>query len=197
MMKCISRVWRLPGLAAAVLIFPLVSAPALASTQSWVIVPDGSAISFDYETNGDATSGTFSTFEGEGFFDPADPASAELTLRIKTRSIDLNDALASAFAQTPEWFDSGAHPYVIYDLEALRLIDQDRYRAFGYVSIRGIRMPVETEIRLTFGTEGASASGALTVSRTDFGLGVGLSALVVDIGPNVSVRFRLAARKTE
>ena len=164
-----------------------------AEAKEWRVVPARSEIVFEYEADGEPAEGSFGRFSGMGTFDPAAPAEATLELRIRTESIDLGDAKASAFATSAEWFDSANHPEIVYRLESLARLEGDRYRAEGTLTIRGRTRPVTTTVTLEVGEREAHASGTLTVNRKDYGLGVGPMSLFVDIGPQVSVRFDLTA----
>ena len=177
---------------------PALSAPAaspVASLAPWVVAPSESQVLFDYVRNGNPAEGRFGRFSGEGRFDPAAPGEATLEMRIESGSIDLDDATASAFATSAEWFDSVNHPEVVYRL--LRLIPEggNRYRAAGELTIRGKTLPVATVIELDVADGSARATGSLALDRTDYWLGVGPTALFVDIGREVAVRFELTARR--
>ncbi|MEO0823840.1 MAG: YceI family protein, partial [Pseudomonadota bacterium] len=76
----------------------------------------------------------------------------------------------------------------------LKPLGDNRYAASGSISIRGRTKTLNSEIALTVGKADAKASGVLTIRRTDFLLGVGPSSALVDIGPDVLVRFSLVAR---
>ncbi len=186
--------FRTAALAIPVVVLASLTWTAGAAPLSWAVNPEGSRILFDYRRNGQSAEGRFTRFTGHGLFDKAAPAAAELELRIQSGSIDLDDALASAFASSAEWFDAASHPEVIYKLRRLIPEGQDRYRADGEITIRGKTRPISTTITLDIGSGSARAAGTLDVNRTDFLLGVGPSALFVDIGPEVSVRFELTAR---
>lgn len=167
---------------------------AAGAPRAWSVAPQESRILFDYQRNGQSAGGEFTRFAGEGVFDRDAPVDATLELRIQSASIDLNDALASAFATSAEWFDSMTHPELVYRLRHLTPQGGDRYRADGELTIRGRTMPISTTITLDIGSDSAFAAGTLQIDRTDFRLGVGPSALFVNIGPEVEVRFELTAQ---
>ncbi|MEM6420970.1 MAG: YceI family protein [Pseudomonadota bacterium] len=169
----------------------LVAVPATAA--EWSADPAASTLGFVYERAGGSAEGGFERFAGSGSFDPARPEEAVLRLAIETRSIELGSLLESAFATSAEWFDSGQHPEAVYELITLTPIDGDRYAAFGTLTIKGRSVDVHSEITLAVSGTAARASGALTVNRRDFGLGIGPVSAFVTIGDEVSVTFDLAA----
>ncbi len=171
----------------------LAFAPAVAAFE-WQVEEDASEIVFEYLADGKPTLGIFARFSGSGDFDPDRPDEAQLTLRIATRSIDLDDTLASAFATSAEWFDSKNHPEVVYELVDLTKTGEQTYEAIGNLTIRGETQAITSTIELNLNDELAEAKGTLNIQRADYLLGVGPSAAFVEIGPEVLVRFALVAR---
>lgn len=179
----------------AIVSFSLCVMPSIGNTSEWAVQPAASGIQFEYTSDGTPKTGIFARFEGSGSFDPENPAGAELLLKIDTSSIDLYDDLASGFAQSAEWFDSKNHPDVVYRLVSLELIEGTRYRAQGRLVIRGEERPITSEIDLAIEDDAAAAEGELRIVRGDYLLGVGPSAIFVDIGPEVVVSFDLQAAR--
>ena len=173
-------------------LFALTAIPAHAA--DWNVDPAASSINFKYLKDGKPADGIFSEFSGSGRFNAEDPASARLTLKINTTSIDLYDTMASAFATSAEWFDSKNHPFVVYELTGLKALDGTAYEAQGTLEIRGETQPITTRIDLEIDADQANASGALNITRADYLLGIGPSAAFVEIGPEVAVTFDLKAR---
>jgi polyisoprenoid-binding protein YceI len=184
--------WRQASI--GVLLAALTTAPTAAPAMDWTVVPEQSQVLFDYRRNDQPAVGNFAEFAGGGVFDRDAPGDATLELRIESASIDLDDALASAFATSAEWFDSRNHPLVVYRLLKLTPEGGDDYHATGTLTIRGRTRPIETTITLEIEDGEAHASGSLRLDRKDYWLGVGPSALFVDIGREVAVRFDLTAR---
>ncbi len=183
---------RLIPLALAALV--CLSLPATGASLEWTVVPEQSRVLFEYRRNDQPDVGHFAKFAGGGVFDRDAPGEATLELRIESASIDLNDALASAFATSAEWFDSRHHPLVVYRLSKLTPEGGNDYHAVGTLQIRGRTRPIESTITLEIGDGEAHAAGTLRLDRMDYWLGVGLSALFVEIGSEVAVRFDLIAR---
>ena len=168
--------------------------PAAAGGLEWTVVPEQSRVLFDYRRNDQPAVGHFARFAGGGVFDRNAPGEATLELRIESASIDLDNAMASAFATSAEWFDSANHPLVVYRLLKLTPESGNDYHAIGELTIRGRTRPIETTITIEIGGDEAHASGSLRLNRKDYWLGVGPMALFVKIGSEVTVRFDLIAR---
>lgn len=168
-------------------------APATALSTGWSTDLDASRISFQYVLDGKRKQGAFHDFQANGRFSPDALEKAEMTLKVKTRSIDLSNALASAYATSAEWFDSKNHPYVEFHLTGLTSLGGTSYRADGKLMIRGKSKPTSLELNLEFTDGAARARGTLNITRRDFWLGFGPSTALVDVGPDVAVEFDLRA----
>lgn len=169
--------------------------PMTLQAAQWQVEPDRSSVAFEYQRGSTPETGAFHAFSGEGQMDPAKPEAATLTVRIDTKSIALVDPLATGFATSAEWFDSRNHRYVTYRLTGLTPRPDGRFDAVGELEVRGRTRPVTSIIALGFDGAGATASGVLTLTRSDYRLGLGPGALILDIGPEVAVRFDLHARE--
>ena len=186
------------GLKAVALLAPLILAgPAAAAPQSYAVVPDRSSVSFHFTEGGTERAGQFEKFSGTGTFDPQAPGEAALSFEVESRSIELGNAIVEEFARTREWFDSAAFPSITFRLTRLEPIASERYIAEGVLGIKGRERPISAPVRLSFGEGEVEAEGDLHVDREAYRLGTGASEAFVDIGREVSVRFRLVARLTE
>ncbi|MEM6973618.1 MAG: YceI family protein [Pseudomonadota bacterium] len=177
----------------------LLLVPTAALAGGWSADPGASEIAFIYERGGNPADGAFTRFSGSGRFDPADPTAAELTLIIDTGSIELGNALESAFATSVEWFDSTSHPDAVYRLLTLQPTGPGTYEALGTLTIKGREKSLVTEIALAEvpapggGPTRVMAQGSLEVDRRFFGLGTGHLSALVTIGDAVQVDFMLVA----
>lgn len=178
----------------AALAFLATCATARAEPANWRIDAAASEIGFEYTLNGAARTGGFADLGGEAIFDPAAPETTRIEVRIAASGLTLGHPVETAFAQGPEWFDAAEHPVARYRLARLEPPptggDGD-WTALGDLTIKGATVILRTPLDLTVGADSAAASGALTVNRRDFDLGLGLSDAVLDIADEVTVRFAL------
>jgi polyisoprenoid-binding protein YceI len=185
--------------AAAAALLPLWAFAAQAEGQArlWRIDPARSTVSFDYFLDGRPRSGAFRVFVGEGLFDPDDVQATRLEFRILTGDLDLGNALVNLVAAGPEWFAASEHPEARYRLVALEPLDDGRWEASGELTIRGVLQAVSTPVALSIAADEARAAGEVVIDRTGFGVGVGLTDLIVDVGEQVIVRFDIHAFPAE
>lgn len=170
----------------------LAAEPSIA--REWKVDSAASTIRFVYAVDDGAAEGAFEQLEGEGMFDPDRPEDTTLELRILTRSLDLGNPMETGFALSAEWFDAGNFPVARYRLARLTPMPDGRWEALGDLTIKGRKQVLRTPIALDIDDDRARARGEVVFDRTDFGVGVGVSALFVTIGAEVSVAFDLVAR---
>ena len=163
----------------------------------WTIVTERSDIRFGYTIDGEERQGTFLEFSGRGRLGADTRADPALIFRIRTDSIDLGNALVSAYATSSEWFDSRNHPHAIYRLTGLETASGGDYAATGDLMIKGRTVVLQNPVDLVVENGVARAAGTLTISREAFGLGTEISDLLVDIGDLVTVRFELVAERAQ
>ncbi len=181
-------------LALAVTLFLAAAPPAAAVAPLWAIDAERSEIAFEYAINDAPRAGRFTQMEGEGRFKAEDPGATRLELRIFAEGLALDNPLETAFAKGPEWFDAANHPVARYRLARLEPDGAGGWVALGDLTIKGATVILRTPLSLSVTEDEARAEGALTVDRRDFGLGLGLSDVVLDIADAVTVRFTLTAQ---
>lgn len=175
----------------------LLLAPLPAGAAEWHVEGGASTIEFDYIAAGSQWTGAFPAFSGEGRFDPANPAASALALEIDIAAIDLGWAPASALARGDAWFDVADHPKGSFRLDKVERLGPDIWRAEGALTLRGVTRPMEARLKLTFGPDGARATGSTRIDRRDFGIGAGVSGALAPVGDTVQVRFDLLARSAD
>lgn len=175
----------------------LALAQAASAQPLWRIDPAASTITFAYEFAGEAREGRFTEMTGEGRFDAERPEATRFTLVIPVSGLDLGHRLISAFALSADWFDEVNHPDARYRLSRLDLAADGTATALGDLTIKGHLEVIEVPVTVTVGPEEARAQGSLRFPPRRFGIGVGPSALLVDIGDSVAVSFDIVARPVE
>jgi polyisoprenoid-binding protein YceI len=179
--------------AAALLSLWALAAQADGHLRLWRIDPARSTVAFDYLFDGERRTGAFRSFEGEGAFDPDAPQATRFELRIQTGALDLGHPLLNLVATGPEWFAAAENPDARYRLVALTPLPDGRWEALGDLTIRDTLQIVRTPVTVEIADDAARATGEVEIDRTYFGVGVGLTDLIVDVGERATVRFDIRA----
>jgi polyisoprenoid-binding protein YceI len=162
-----------------------------------MIDAEASKFGIIYQINGKQRGGVLSRFSGIAIFDPDALEEAELNLVIDMDSIDVGDRFGTAIIKTSDWFDVYSHPVSTYRLNELVPLGDDKYRALGTLTMRGKSADVEGTLSIVLSDGEAATSGRSEFARSTFGIGVGFTALFVEVGDGVAVDFELVARPVE
>ncbi|MEM8754756.1 MAG: YceI family protein [Pseudomonadota bacterium] len=171
----------------------LVGDNAAAAAKSWTVSKDASELEIYFTIDGKERRGFFAAYSGEARFDPDDLENAEMILDISTGSLDAGHAFATEVVKGEDWLASDAHPEARYELISLTPRPDGGYVAEGRLTMRGETRVVTGELEIGLVDDLAIAKGVVTFDREQFGIGVGFTALFVDVGATIAVAFDLKA----
>ena len=175
----------------------LASAPAEARPQDWRIDASASTLDFVYLINGAPRRGAFSGFAGEARFDPEALEEAELTFTVEVPSVDTGETFGTMIVKTNDWLSAYVHPEADYRLDRMIPLDGGLYRVEGVLTMKDVALPVTGELAVSFPEGVAHAVGRVVFDRSAFNIGVGFTALFVEVGDEIAVEFDLIARPKE
>lgn len=179
--------------------FAFGTAQSQSGAPAWRVATEASSLSVVYVEDGVEARGVFRKFTGVGRFDPQDPASAELSLDIDVRSLQLVDGLRTAFVQSDGWFDSRNFPTATFRLTELSALDAQagsgRYAAEGVLTIKEREGALRPTFSLKIDQRRAEARGSVDFDRIDFQLGDTTGAFLIDIARTVRVDFAIIAER--
>lgn len=179
--------------------------PARAAAPAWTIDPAHSTIQFSVRHIFTQVTGTFDRVEGVVRFDPADLEGSSIDVSIPVEGINTRNAQRDGHLKTPDFFDAATHPAMRFVSTRITRQGDDRYVADGRLTIRG----TTREVALPFTFHGsmahpmkpgylvAGARAALTLKRTDFGVGTGSWAETAMIGDEVAVTLEIEATRPD
>jgi len=157
---------------------------------AWTIRPGG-ALRFTADNGAGGLHGSFSRWNGAIAFDPENPASAQITIRVELASASLGDATQDAMLQGDGFFNSAANPTATWRATRVAALGGGRYRAEGTLSLRGASRSQPITFTLTGTGNRRNVHGAGTIDRNAFGVGTGPDA--EGIAGNVALDFTFDA----
>lgn len=144
--------------------------------ETWNIDPTHSSIGFTVRHMVVAkVHGRFTRYQGRLFVN-GDLAKAQVEVKIDAASIDTQVEARDNHLRSPDFFDVGAFPRVIFHSRRVVLVGGERYRVVGDLTLKDTTREVELEAeflgRVTdpFGTERLAFSARTSIERKDFGL---------------------------
>ena len=149
--------------------------------------------------------GQFTTYEGSGYFDAADPTRSTVELTIQADSIDTSNADRDAHVRSNDFFAMENHPTLTFRSTSIEQVDGDVYRVTGDLTLRGVTKPVTIDMEFTgaavdpFGNQRIGLEGRTTVNRKDWGLNwnAALDTGGVLVSEKVTLELDVSAIKAE
>ena len=161
----------------------------------WVIAPDVSFIHFSATQYGQAFEGKFARFDGDIVFDPDDLERSSVRIKIDVASIATGSDDRDAQALGPEWFDTGAYPVAVFEVQRFGRVGAG-YEAIGTLSIRGQVVDFTLPFSLEIKGERAVMEAQVSLNRMHFGVGSGQWADGQAIGLDVDLIIRVEASQS-
>lgn len=145
--------------------------------------------------------GAFNDVEGSGRFDPANPAASDLTVSIKTASIDTRSEDRDGHLRSADFFDVEKYPTITFASTGIEAVSDTDYRITGDLTIKDVTRPVTFDVEFAgtavdpFGNSRLGLEGSTTVSRKEWGLtwNTALEAGGVLVGDKVVLELEISA----
>lgn len=141
--------------------------------------------------------GRFNQVEASLDYDPKNPAAAKLSAIIYTASIDVNNPDFAETLTGSGWLDSKRFPQALFVTESVELVDGNKARFKGDLTLRGIAVPVILDIHFNGGADNL-LTGRYTLGfsahsrfkRSQFGIDQFIPAIGDDVEIEVHAEFQ-------
>ncbi|MDZ4355659.1 MAG: YceI family protein [Variovorax sp.] len=173
-----------------VVLFALACVAGGANAQQRLVAA-GSEIVFTNKQMGVAASGRFKRFEATLDFEPLRPKTSKIGIAIDLTSVALGKPDNDAMLARADWFDSGKYPKASFESTSVKALDARKFEAHGKLTLKGVSRDVVVPFELLAPVGGnAVVTGAFTLRRKDFGIGIGEWEDVSLVANEVDVGFR-------
>lgn len=147
--------------------------------------------------------GRFTRYEGKLWLHGEDLTQASAEVKMEAASIDTGVEARDNHLRSPDFFDVGAFPKVIFRSKRVEAAGTGHYRVVGDLTLRDTTREVvlETEflgkVKDPFGTERLAFSARTHVNRSDFGLAwnKALETGGVLVGERIDIELNVQAVK--
>lgn len=148
--------------------------------------------------------GTFTEYEGSGYFDADNPENSNLSITIQADSIDTRNTDRDTHLRTSDFFDITNHPTISFISTGIAAAGKDAYKVTGDLSMRGVTKSITFELETTgsavdpFGNTRMGLEGSVAVNRKDWGLNwnAPLEAGGFLVSEKVTLEFEVSAIQT-
>lgn len=162
-------------------------------TTKWALDPNHSEIQFKVKhlliSN---VTGAFKQFTASVETQGEDISTAKVHFAADLSSISTNNEQRDAHLQAADFFDAANHPQITFESDKMEKLDEDRYKAHGTLTMRGVAKPVVFNVELggitpdPWGNTRAGFSISGKVNRLDFGI-------ATDKGPMLGEEISVSA----
>lgn len=161
-----------PRLATAAAVVLCVGSVRLAVAAEWSVVPEASVLTIVGHQGANPFEATMG-FTADIIFDPDDLAGSRVAVTIDMTSFQSGAADRDGQVQSADWFNAAAHPQATFVTTAFTQVGGNAYEAAADLTIRDTTLAVVLPFTLDIDGDTAVMEGALTLDRTDFGVGQG------------------------
>lgn len=161
--------------------------------DKWVVNSDKSAITFNATQLGAAFDGAFEAFSADIYFSPDDLAGSSVEVLIDIASVNTGNGDRDSQIVSPDWFDAAQWPTAKFATKSFSQIAPGTYEAVADLTIRDVTREVTLPFDLEIDGNAANATGALTINRTDFGVGQGQWSDTSQVGDPVTIKIEITA----
>ncbi len=172
-----------------------VSEAAAASASGWAVDKSKSSLSFTAEQAGASFTGAFNKFDASIDFDPGDLSGARIEVIVDMASAKTGDRQRDAALPTTDWFAVKSFPMAVFSATEVISTGENTYEARGRLTIRDAFRDLALPFTLTISGDRAVADGAVSLVRTNFGVGQGEFASGEWVGLEVLVEFHVEATR--
>jgi polyisoprenoid-binding protein YceI len=149
--------------------------------------------------------GRFAGVRGTLLADEARPENSEFDAEIDAGTIDTRNDQRDAHLRSADFLDADNFPTITFRSTRVDVLNEDRLRVVGDLTIRGVTQEVELDTTVNgrgktpFGTEVVGLSAATSIRRKDFGLewNVALDTGGWLVGEEVKITLEVEAVKQD
>jgi polyisoprenoid-binding protein YceI len=147
--------------------------------------------------------GHFGDVEGSGEFDAEAPRNSQLSITIKSASIDTGNADRDAHVRNADFLDVETYPTITFASTSIDASGDGSFAVTGDLTIKGVTKPVTFDVELggsavdPWGHTRLGLEGRAVVSRKDWGLtwNAALETGGVIVSDKVTLEFEVEAIK--
>jgi polyisoprenoid-binding protein YceI len=152
------------------------AAAPLAAADTYTVDKNHSDASFQVRHLGSKVRGGFTDFEGTIQADATKPEMSSVVFKIKTSSIDTNQADRDKHLQSPDFFDAAKCPDITFTSSKITPTGRDQYEVAGTLNMHCVSKPITLPVSFggfvkdPWGNERAIFEVTTRLNRKDFGI---------------------------
>lgn len=183
---------RLAPIAALVLALAAGWAPAAqAGAIRYRMQPEATELTFQATSRLMNAEGRFHRLTGDVVVDPADLATARISLSVEAASIETGIGMRDNHLRSEDFLDARQFPVITFESARVEVAGR-RAVVYGRLTLHGITREIGVPVDVTLSDVALVATGEIVINRRDYG--ITYQSLVNPIGNEVRIRFTVRAR---
>lgn len=187
------------------LVVVILGAPFASHGAAYTIDAGHSTVEFSIKHLLSLVKGRFNTFEGTFNFDDAKNTASNLSIKIKTTSIDTNNAKRDEHLRGSDFFEVEKYPEIKFTSNKVESIAKNKFRVQGILTINGTAKPIVLSVEYLgslkdpWGNTKAAFTAETTINRKEFGIEYNkvLDSGGLLLGDEVSISINVEATKEQ
>lgn len=168
---------------------------APAHAEDWAVNSSTSTIGFAGTHAGSTFEGVFEDWSATIHFDPADLASADVRVVIKTGSAVTGNGLYDGTLPSEDWLNSKGFSDAVFTAATFESTGADTYTANGSLELKGKSFPLTLAFTLAVDGDTAHMTATHTLNRIDYGVGVSADADGAWVSKDITLNIDVKATK--
>jgi polyisoprenoid-binding protein YceI len=171
--------------------------PALRASDTYVIDPAHSSVTFTIRHFLAKVPGWFAKFNGTIAVNPDDFTQNTVEATVDVASVDTNQEKRDEHLRTPDFFDTATHPAATFKSTRWVKTGSDSYDVTGQFSLHGVTKELTLQVKYLGtapGNRGATLTGweaSATLKRSDFGIGKPERSIGEEVALVINIEARL------
>ncbi len=181
------------------------AAAAETTATAWTVDHEASRLGFRATQTGEEFTGEFTAWTADIRFDPDNLAGSRIAVSVDLASAVTGDRQRDKALPGKDWFDVKTRPMATFTAATIRAADvndganddadEAGYVAEGVLSLRAGEKPLALPFTVAIDGDAAAAAGAVSLVRTDYGVGQGAFETDEWVGFDVIVEIAISATK--
>lgn len=162
--------------------------------KEWKIINEKSSINFSVLQNQNYINGKIKNFNGKIYFDINNIDKSSINIEIDLASISLSLKDGESMLKDKSWLHINQFPLAYFSSNKISKISENKYRAYGFLEIKGIKSAIEIEFDLRkYDKNEALVEGFTKIHRSQFSIGSNDARNSHGIADDISINFVINA----
>jgi polyisoprenoid-binding protein YceI len=165
-----------------------------AQANEWQVDNVRSTLTFVGEQSGEKFEGGFKSFAAQVVLDPDHPEGGKIAVTVDITSAYAGSSDRDAMLPQKDWFDAAKFPQAKFTSTAIRKTGTGKYEVDATLTLKGVSRAVTLPFTLLPEGDHWRAQGHVVLTRSDFGVGLGMFTAEDYVKKAVDVAVNLVAK---